>query len=57
MDPADLLAELVLQAEIAQVVDEVNTELEQLVRAPSVQRSRGAQTRQLQETVDSWMRV
>jgi hypothetical protein len=57
MEPADLLAELVLQAEIGQLVDEVNIELERLVQAEPAQRERRAKTRQAEETVESWTRV
>lgn len=57
MEPADLLAELVLQAEIAELVDQVNTELERLVASPVARRERRAQTRLAGETVESWMRV
>lgn len=57
MEPADLLAELVLQTEIAELVDEVNTELERLVQSPLAQGQRRAQTREVEEAVESWMRV
>jgi hypothetical protein len=57
MEPAELLAELVLEAEIAQHVDEVNTELERLVQGAPARRERRAQIRELEETVESWMRV
>jgi hypothetical protein len=57
MEPAELLAELVLEAEIAQHVDEVNTELERLVQSAPGRRERRDQTRELVRTVESWMRV
>ena len=57
MEPADLLAELVLQTEIGELVDEVNAELERLVQSPVAQRQRRAQTREVEEAVESWMRV
>ncbi len=57
MEPGELLAELVLEAEITQRVDEVNTELERLLQDAPARRERRAQTRGLEETVESWMRV
>jgi predicted transcriptional regulator len=56
LDPADLLAELVLQAETAQVVTEVNQELERLSQGPLDRRHERAQMRQLEATVLAWMR-
>jgi hypothetical protein len=57
MAPSELLAELVLEADAVQKVDEVNTELERLVEKPPAKRRRRAQTHELEETVESWMRV
>lgn len=53
MDPADLVAELVTQAETAQLVGEVNAELERLAQPP---RRRRAEMRQLEATIQSWLR-
>lgn len=55
MEPAALLAELVLQAEIVQRVDEVNAELERLVQDAPARQERRAQIRELEQTVESWM--
>jgi hypothetical protein len=57
MDPADVVAELILEAELAQVVDEVNGELERLAHTPVAHRERQAQTREFEDTVAGWMRV
>ena len=57
MEPSHLVAELVLQAELGELVDEVNAELERLVQSPTAQRQRRSQTRAVEETVESWMRV
>ena len=57
MKPDELVAELVLQAEIAQRVDEVNKELERLLQPEPAKRDRLARQRRLEETVESWMRV
>jgi hypothetical protein len=56
MDPEELLAELVLEADVADKVDEVNSELERLVETPPAKRRR-AQTHEFQEALDRWMRV
>ena len=55
--PADMMAELVLQAELAELVDEVNTELERLANTPRAHRERREQTRELEDTVAAWMRA
>lgn len=55
MEPADLLAELVMEADAAQVVSEVNRELEQLSQGPSARRRRQARVRRLDATVSGWM--
>jgi len=57
MDPADLVAELVLEADIAEKVDEVNAELERLVETRPARRRRRAQTQRLEQTVEGWMRA
>ena len=57
MDPSDLLAELVLGAETAQLVEEVDAELERLAQTPTTRRQRRAELRELESAVDSWMRV
>jgi hypothetical protein len=54
--PADLLAELVREAETAQVVDEVDRELERLSRGPGEQPSQSTEMRELDATVTTWMR-
>jgi hypothetical protein len=56
MDPADLLAELVMQAETTQVVGEVNRELERLSQGPSERRRQQARLRQLEAKVSDWMK-
>jgi len=56
VDPADLLAELVLQAETAQVVAEVDRELERLSRGPVARPSQSTEMRELDAAVATWMR-
>jgi hypothetical protein len=56
VDPSELLAELVLQAEIAHVVAEVNRELERLSQGPGDRRQEQAELRELEATVLAWMR-
>lgn len=53
--PADLLAELVMEAETAQVVAEVNRELERLTQTPVSGRQEGTEMRNLESAVLSWM--
>jgi hypothetical protein len=55
IDVADLVAELVLQAETAQVVAEVNRELERLSQGPVEHRRREAEMHELEATVLAWM--
>lgn len=59
MNPAELVAELVLQAETTQVVTEVNVELEKLAGRPVAQRSTEAREREemrrVDRTVTAWM--
>jgi predicted transcriptional regulator len=55
MEPEELVAELVMQAESAQMVDEVNRELERLSQGPIERRRQQARMRQLEATVSSWM--
>ena len=55
VDPADLLAELIMQADTAEVVAEVDRELERLSQGPVAHRRRRAQVRQLEATVSGWM--
>lgn len=55
MDSADLLAELVFEAEMAQLVSEVNHELERLSQGPFERGRDRAEMRQLEATVCSWM--
>jgi predicted transcriptional regulator len=55
IDPADLLAELVMQADTAQMVSEVNRELERLSQGPRERRRQQARLRQLEATVSGWM--
>lgn len=56
VDPADLLAELVLAAETAEVVAEVNRELERLSQGPVERRRQAAAVRQLESTLSGLMR-
>jgi hypothetical protein len=56
IDPADLVAELVVGAETAQVVAEVNRELERLSQRPVEHRRQDAEMRELEATVLTWMR-
>ena len=51
------MAELVLEADIAEKVDEVNAELERLVETRPARRRRRAQTQRLEQTVEGWMRA
>lgn len=55
LDPAELLAELIGEAETAQLVDEVNRELERLASSPDGRRTASPEMRRLDETVRSWM--
>jgi hypothetical protein len=55
MDPADLVAELVSQAEMAQQVAEVNQELERLSRGPVERHRERAEMRQLEAALAGWM--
>jgi hypothetical protein len=56
VDPAELVAELVSQAETAQLVSEVNEELERLSQGPVERRREQAEMRKLEATVAGWMR-
>lgn len=56
VEPADLLADLVLEAETAQVEAEVNRELERLSQGPEQRRQEGAEMLELEATVLAWMR-
>jgi predicted transcriptional regulator len=56
VDPADLLSELVLQAETAQVVAEVNRELERLSQRPTERGREQSEMRRLEAAVQAWMR-
>jgi hypothetical protein len=44
-----------MQADIAEVVAEVDRELEQLSQGPAQRRRRRAQERELETTVSGWM--
>jgi hypothetical protein len=55
MDPAELLTELIMQAETTQVVGEVNQELERLSQGPVERRRQQARLRRLEATVLGWM--
>ena len=55
LEPGDVLAELVLEAETAQVVAEVNQELERLSQEPAARRSQQEGMRELEATVLTWM--
>jgi hypothetical protein len=55
MDPAELLAELVFEAEMGQLVSEVNQELERLSQGPVEHRRERAEMRRLDATVAGWM--
>lgn len=55
MDPADLVAELVSQAEMAQQVAEVNRELERLSRGPVERHRERAEMGQLEAALAGWM--
>ncbi len=56
VDPAELVAELVSQAETAQLVAEVNQELERLSQGPVERRREEAAMRKIEATVAGWMR-
>jgi predicted transcriptional regulator len=56
IDPSELVAQLVLQAETAQVVAEVNRELERLSQGPAANERQRDELRELEATVTSWMR-
>lgn len=53
--PAELVAELVSQAETAQLVAEVNQELERLSRGPGERRREQAEMRRVEAAVAGWM--
>jgi predicted transcriptional regulator len=55
VDPAELVAEFVFTAETAQLVDEVNEELERLSQGPVERRHQRAEMRKLESTVEGWM--
>ena len=55
IDPADLVAELVFQAETAEVVAEVNRELERLSQGPAERGRQKAELHELEATVSAWM--
>jgi predicted transcriptional regulator len=55
IDPADMVAELVFQAETAQMVAEVNRELERLSQGPAARGRQQAQLHELEATVSGWM--
>ena len=53
--PAELVAELVLAAETAQLVAEVNQELDRLSQGPVERRREQAEMRRLEAAVADWM--
>jgi predicted transcriptional regulator len=55
MDPGELLAELIAEAETAQLVAQVNAELERLTQGPATPGRRSAEMRELEATVRGWM--
>jgi predicted transcriptional regulator len=55
IDPGDLLAELVLEAETAQLVTDVNRELEHLSQGQAERRRQAARMRHLEATVSAWI--
>ena len=55
VEPAELVAELVLAAETAQLVGEVNRELERLSQGPIDRRRERTDMRRLDATVAGWM--
>ena len=55
MDPSELLAELVFEAETAQLVSQVNQELERLSQGPVEHGRERAEMRRLDATVAGWM--
>jgi hypothetical protein len=55
IEPAELVAELVSQAETADLVAEVNRELERLSQGPVERRRQQAEMRRLEATVSAWM--
>jgi hypothetical protein len=55
INPADLVAELVFQAETAEVVAEVGQELERLSQGPVERGRQQAQLHELEATVSAWM--
>ena len=55
MAATDLLAELIGQAETAQLVAEVNSELERLARSPQSAARTSSEMRRLDEAVRGWM--
>jgi predicted transcriptional regulator len=56
VESAELVAELVAQAETAQLVAEVNQELERLSQGPVERRRDQAEMRRLDAAVAGWMR-
>jgi predicted transcriptional regulator len=55
VDPSELVAELVSQAETAQLVAEVNKDLERLSQGPVERRRQQAEMRKLESAVAGWM--
>jgi hypothetical protein len=55
VDPADLVAELVVRAEMSQLAAHVDRELERLSQGPVERRRERAEMRQLEATVVGWM--
>jgi hypothetical protein len=55
MAPAELVAELVFQAEMTDLAAEVNQELERLSQGSVERRDQRAQLRELDATVAGWM--
>lgn len=55
VEPAELVAELVLAAETVELVAEVTEELERLSQGPVERRREQAELRQLEATVSAWI--
>jgi hypothetical protein len=55
MAPMELLAELIAEAETAQLVAEVNSELERLARPPKSAPEKSSEMHRLDETLRGWM--
>lgn len=55
VEPAELVAELVLAAETVELVAEVTEELERLSQGPVERRRERAELRQLEATVSAWI--